>query len=198
MENICHLVCGGDRCPLDFSITCGDLIIAVDLGYSYCAAAGITPDVSVGDFDSLGSVPSGNVVRLSPEKDETDTFAAVRYGIERGYRRFVLHCALGGRLSHTLGNINALIYIMNSGGEGEITDGKTCVRVTETRLTAEPGGYMSVIPITREARVTISGCKYSGDFTMCCDKSLGISNEPYENAAVTVHSGVVIVITEKF
>ena len=75
----------------------GDYVIAADRGYDSLMAYGVTPDLVVGDFDSLGYTPQHpNVTQLPAEKDDTDMVFALRRGLELGYRRFVLLGGLGG------------------------------------------------------------------------------------------------------
>ncbi|MBQ9247282.1 MAG: thiamine diphosphokinase, partial [Ruminococcus sp.] len=63
----------------------GDYIIAADKGYDVALSLGLTPDLVVGDFDSLGSAPDAeNVVRLQVRNDDTDVGHAVGMGFERG------------------------------------------------------------------------------------------------------------------
>ena len=55
-------------------------------------------DLVVGDFDSLAYVPEHpGVVRLTPEKDDTDAGWALREGLRLGYREFVIYGGTGGR-----------------------------------------------------------------------------------------------------
>lgn len=69
----------------------GDLLIAADGGLAHLSRRGLTPHLVVGDFDSLGWTPEGdNVLRHPAEKDDTDTMLAVRTGLERGHRDFLL------------------------------------------------------------------------------------------------------------
>ena len=73
----------------------GDLLIAADGGYAYLQ--GQKPDLVVGDFDSLGYVPEGEqIIRHPVQKDDTDMLLAVREGLKRGYRKFVLYGGIGG------------------------------------------------------------------------------------------------------
>ena len=58
------------------------LLIAADGGLRYLEEQGITPDLVVGDFDSLGRVPEGDNILTHPvEKDDTDTMLAVKLGL---------------------------------------------------------------------------------------------------------------------
>ena len=79
----------------------GDFLIAADKGYEALEAYGAPPDLVVGDFDSLGRRPNHpNVIQLPVMKDDTDMVYALREGLERGYRRFVLLGGVGGHRGH--------------------------------------------------------------------------------------------------
>ena len=82
-------------------------------------AWGLSPDLVVGDFDSLGHRPDHpHVVALPVEKDDTDMHSAIRLGWERGYRAFRLYGGTGGRIDHTLANIQSLAWLASQGGRG--------------------------------------------------------------------------------
>ena len=106
MKNRCIIVSGGVFSPAPEQQP-GDFVIACDRGYAYCERLGLTPDLFIGDFDSYsGAVAPGVAVeRLIPEKDDTDTGHAITYALAHGFRTLVLTCALGGRLDHTLANL---------------------------------------------------------------------------------------------
>ena len=119
MEPICYIV---GACPpgaLCLAPGRPSLVIAADQGLRHLEAAGIAPDLIVGDFDSLGTVPQGaNVIRHPVEKDDTDMMLAVKTGLERGCRTFVLYGGLGGRLDHTYANFQTLTYLARRGAVG--------------------------------------------------------------------------------
>ena len=87
MEKRCIIVSGGRPGPAPQPQP-GDLVIACDRGYRYCAGLGLQPDLFIGDFDSYdGAVdPAVPVERLQPEKDDTDTGHAIRHALDQGYR----------------------------------------------------------------------------------------------------------------
>ena len=96
-----------------------DFVIAADKGYEALEAYGVPPDLVVGDFDSLGRRPSHpNVIQLPSAKDDTDMVYALREGLDRGFRRFVLLGGVGGRLEHTLANLQALSWLTTQGARG--------------------------------------------------------------------------------
>ena len=97
MDGICYIV--GSRPPGEIALARGRaaLVIAADGGLRHLEAQGLTADLIVGDFDSLGRVPEGdNILRHPVEKDDTDMLLAVRTGLDRGSWR---SCATGSLCS---------------------------------------------------------------------------------------------------
>lgn len=121
MDGICYIV--GSRPPGEIALARGReaLVIAADGGLRHLEAQGLTADLIVGDFDSLGRVPEGdNILRHPVEKDDTDMLLAVRTGLDRGYRIFVLYGGLGGRLDHTYANLQVLNFLASRGASGRL------------------------------------------------------------------------------
>lgn len=120
MKNgICYVVGAGDCLGLEFQPTLEDLVIAADAGLRYLEQSGITADLIIGDFDTLENAPAGtNVITLSCEKDDTDMLAAVREGIKVGYTEFHLYGGTGGRIDHTIANLQVLAYLSENGWKG--------------------------------------------------------------------------------
>ena len=174
-----------------------DFIICADRGYATAIQAGITPHLIVGDFDSYaGVLPDGcEVIRLCPQKDDTDTMHCVTVALERGFRRFVLLAATGGRLDHTLANLCVLAYLRQQDAEGEIvTESETIVCLTEgvRRFDGRKGQTFSVFPFGCE-RVILSyeGAQYPLDHGVLTNSvPMGVSNVfVSDSASVTVHGG---------
>ena len=53
-KGVCHVVGAGDFQKELLEKREGDIVIACDGGYGYLASFGISCDICVGDFDSLG------------------------------------------------------------------------------------------------------------------------------------------------
>ena len=71
MEALCYIAGAGGCSGMSIERGEHDMVIAADGGYASLEAAGIVPDIAVGDFDSLGFVPAGvEVLRHPPEKDD--------------------------------------------------------------------------------------------------------------------------------
>lgn len=148
----------------------GDLIIAADAGYLTAKALGVTPDILLGDFDTLGveNIPDGiECLRVPAEKDDTDTQLAVKVAIERGAWEIVIVGGLSGRLDHTLSTLSILEDLWKR-KEGRIyatlTDGKNRVRYIRGSGAILPRSqyrYFSLIAADDIVKgVTLEGCKY--------------------------------------
>lgn len=196
--SICHIVGAGEMGGAKIDFRKGDYLIAADGGYTEVLAQGLKPDLAVGDFDSLGSVPQHeNVVQHPVMKDDTDMMLAVKLGFEKGYTRFFIYGALGGRLDHTLANIQTLMYIANRGGQGWVI-GDCCLTAIhngEARFNENAAGVVSVFCLGSEAKgVDIEGLLYEiHGHTMLSDIALGVSNEfTGRRSRVSVKDGTLV------
>ena len=134
---VCYIISAGDCSRIDIEKQDGDMIIAADAGMNYCIRDNIIPDVIIGDFDSLGKIPeSESVITLPVEKDDTDTSFAVKYAMSKGYDKFVIFGATGGkRQDHTFANITLLGFISKNNGIGFlVSDDYTITSITDSKL----------------------------------------------------------------
>lgn len=199
MEHICYIIGawhGEDACirPRE-----GDFVIAADGGYAALQALGVTADLVVGDFDSLGYVPQAEEVVQHPVmKDDTDMMLAVKLGLDRGYRNFVLTGSVGGRLDHTLANLQTLIYLAQQGARGILYGEGTVITVLKDgSLTLTGEGVLSVFCLSGEARgVTEQGLMYGLDnAVMVSGYPIGVSNEfTGVPATISVTDGTLIIL----
>ena len=114
----CYIVGAGDFTPRGFAPVPGDLVLAADGGYRALYSLGYTPDLLLGDFDSLGDLPLPPdlpVLRFPARKDDTDTGLALRHGLDRGFRDFALYGCAGGRVDHLLANLQSMARISRLG-----------------------------------------------------------------------------------
>ena len=181
----------------------GDLVIAADAGYAACRAAGLRPDLVVGDFDSSEAPEGEEVLRLPVEKDDTDTLHALRLGLERGCRDFVIVGGTGGtRPDHTLANLQCLLFLAASGARGRLYGDGVVWRVLHGESIEFPAatrGTLSLFCIGEEARgVTLRGLKYNMEQgAIRPDFPIGVSNSFIgEAASVEVAEGSLLMMTE--
>ena len=183
MEPICYIVGAAPTEALP-EVREGDFLIAADRGYDALRRAGIAPDLIMGDFDSLGYTPEGeNVLPHSPIKDDTDLLLAIRWAMERGWRRFVIYGALGGkRLDQTVASFQTLRFLAVHGAKGRLVGDGWNVALLQNgalRFPSTASGWLSLFVSGEEARgVTLRGLKYElTDAALTCGMPLGVSNE---------------------
>ena len=188
-----------------------DYVIAADGGLMYCGVLELEPDLILGDFDSLDGeyteavesireqLPE-KVVTLPVEKDDTDMLAAVKYGLDLGYRSFRLYGANGGRLEHTIANIQVLKYLKEQDAVGYIMDGTGMILLAQNETISfrdTMDGYVNIFSLNEKAHgVTIRGLKYElNDETLTNSMPLGISNEFIGvQSEVSVKDGTLLII----
>lgn len=206
----CIIIAAGDLTVSELNVSETDLVIAADGGIGYLGVLGVEPDIILGDFDSLSDEESKavealkceipeRVITLPEEKDDTDTLAAIRLGLERGYRDFRIYGGTGGkRLDHTIANIQSLLFIKNHDAVGYLMDGNGMIFIIKNETVdfrENIQGMMSLFSLIEKSEgVTISGMKYPlNDYTLTNDFPIGISNRFIgQPASVTVKSGEVL------
>ena len=121
MGKICTIICGAPCGEFPRELAEG-FVIAADKGLDYALEAGISPEIVAGDFDSAKSaVPSGaEIIKFPPEKDYSDAELAAKIALERGFDELRLLCALGGRLDHTIANIQLIYRLKKRGISAEL------------------------------------------------------------------------------
>ena len=197
----CFIFGAGSDCGLVERPAPGDYVIAADGGYRTCRKYGIVPDLLLGDFDSLETVPDfEKVIRVPVEKDDTDTFLAAKYAMGKGCRTFHIYGGTGGRLDHTLANLQLLVWLSLRGARGYLYDqGFIYTAITNDTLViprGKPWGLLSVFCMGRDARgVSERGVQYPVEgVTLTAEFPLGVSNHILEpQAEVSVADGSLVV-----
>lgn len=198
MQKRCCIIGAG---PLECALSLSeyDFIIAADGGYAYLSDRNITPDLIVGDFDSLGYVPTiGNVIKHPSIKNDTDMMLAVKQGLEMGFTDFDIYGGIGGRVDHTLANIQTLLYLAEHHVTAQLLskhEKMTVLKNSTVTFPASESGTLSVFAIGGIAEgVTETGLLYSLDkATLTPSFPLGISNEfTGKEATITVESGTLL------
>lgn len=224
----CIIVAAGDLTVSEIQTGEDDFVIACDGGFDYCRVLSIQPDLVIGDFDSVTeeslsvmeeqiqsstvkymsctsedylesfSKEKSDYVKLPAEKDDTDTLAAIRIGLKEGYRSFKIYGATGGRLEHTIANIQCLIYLKSQNATGYLCDGNGLIFIAQNEtIVFQPNmeGYLSLFAMCEQAEgVTIKGLKYNMENGVLKNSfPIGISNEFIgEQAEVSVLKGTIV------
>lgn len=199
---VCHIVGAGECSALNAELfKDGDMIIAADNGLRYLREAGIKPNYTVGDFDSYGEIPDGeNIIVLPKEKDVTDLYYAARLGMDKGFTDFRFYGWSGGRLDHTVSNIQLCASLAEKGCTAYfVTDNQIMTAVSCGKISFDRShkGYISVFSFSDKAiGVTLKGLKYPLDTArLSSNFPLGTSNEFVgTESSVSVEKGTLIVI----
>ncbi|MDE6758294.1 MAG: thiamine diphosphokinase [Clostridia bacterium] len=197
----CILVGGGDFCEEKFKQTQhSGVVVAVDGGYQYVKDIADVVCV-IGDFDSLGYVPADiPVVRHDPVKDHTDMSLAINYLSEKGYDEFIIFGGLGGRLDHTIANLQmAHGFLKDSDIVIIFIDRDQEIRFISDEfvvLDGKEGDLFSLFAFDKCKGVNVSGAKYElHDHTLINTFPLGVSNEfAGGECRISVEEGVLIFI----
>ena len=192
-----------------------DLCIAADGGYSYCNKLQIIPDYWIGDFDSLTEEEQQaacemeknqpeKIKRLPVVKDDTDMLAAIKLGLEKGYRRFYLYGGLGGaRFEHSVANIQCLQYLKEHDAEGYLLGDRQMLMLVKEETITIPAGeelYVSVFSLSETATgVNLKHLKYELENAVLTNSfPIGISNETVgKDAVISVEKGSLLVVLTK-
>ncbi len=199
----CHIFGAANGFPESFKIEKSDLVIVADAGLKAAERLNITPDIILGDFDSLGFEPLGNKVEIFPvKKDDTDTLLAVKRGFAEGCDSFFLYGCSGGRIDHFLANLQTLSFITSRGGKAILYGEGFCAATLTNKklcLKARAEGKISVFSLTTVCNgVSIKGLLYeTEDAVISYDFPLGVSNEFVgKSAEISVKEGTLLVICE--
>ncbi len=181
-----------------------EFIIAADKGYETLKKSNAHIDIAIGDFDSLGYIPRDvNVIKLNVEKDDTDTMSAVRYALENGAEEIALIGGIGGRLDHTIANMQTLCFIVSNGAKGLLMDENneiTALLPGKYEFPKRKGYSLSTFSMTDKVTgLCEKGVKYPLDNEVLRNRfPLGVSNEIIEESAfISFESGILFVCFSK-
>ena len=207
-------------------------LIAADRGLEFFLDYLILSDVVIGDFDSLSEdgknflemqsedIPYGGmlewklqkgegkvveVVRLRPEKDDSDTQSAMNYAIQNGAKEIVILGVTGNRVDHLMANFGLLILAQKQGAEVALADRYNYMKLissgTILKKAEQFGKYVSFFPLGGDVTgLTLEGFKYPLDkyHLTTADSGLTVSNEISEEyAKVTYESGTLLMIMSR-
>ena len=203
MNNIA--IVGGGVLEKSFikEIRSAQYVIGVDRGAYWLIVNKITPDIAIGDFDSVSlqelkeiKKRVKTIKKYPPEKDATDMELAVDHAVSLHPKEVIIYGAIGTRVDHTMGNIHLLERLHEA---GVIRDSNNEVRIISGRTTVKKDArylYISFLSITETVEVTLSGFFYDVTRTSIRrGQTLGISNEICEDeATINIHSGKALVI----
>lgn len=132
------------------------LIICADRGMEVALEHGLFPHIVIGDMDSaapdaLGRIQAMGiqVLRAPAEKDETDAQLALDLAVQRGATKIAVLGGIGGRLDHTIANLQLLVRMARRGVDAVLMDGLHAIRALTGQccLNGDPGDTLSILPV---------------------------------------------------
>lgn len=145
------------------------------------------------------------VIRLRPEKDDSDTQSAMNYAIQNGAKRITILGATGNRVDHLMANFGILVLAKNQGVEVILADQYNYMKLVSDgeiiKKSEQFGKYISFFPLGGDVTgLTLEGFKYLLDHyrLTTADSGLTVSNEIVsEKAKVTYQSGTLLMIMSR-
>lgn len=178
-----------------------DFYIVCDSGLTHINSLGIQPSLIIGDFDSYKRPNTDTETIILPrEKDDTDSFFAVKEGVNRGFCEFLLIGAIGKRLDHSIGNISALLYLDSLGKRAGIADDYSVMEIVSSTpaFVTDEYPYFSLLAIDGTASgITVKNAKFPlENAEISPEYQYGISNEVIKGktAEISVKEGKLLLI----
>ena len=163
-----------------------DFILCADGGTRHALALGLTPNVIVGDMDSLPenfqpSTFDGELILFPKDKNETDLELAINHALTLNPDQILILAALGGRMDQALANITLLSDLRLSTFDIRIADGveELFFCRDQVKIEGRSGDIVSLIPWQGEVTgVFTENLRWHLHHeTLYPDKTRGISNE---------------------
>lgn len=185
-----------------------DLVIAADGGAAHALAAGLYPDVVIGDLDSVTPAlldelraAEVRILKFPIHKNETDLELALAEAVKRGASEVTIIASVGNRLDQTLGNLFLMTLPLYQAIPMRTLTATEEAFVARERavISGEVGDIVSLIPLTpRVTGIYTHGLEYPlEDGVLHFGPTLGISNQLREaQAEVTLKEGLLLVVHE--
>ncbi len=183
-----------------------DYLIAVDGGLKHILELELTPNVIIGDMDSMPKICREQkslfptMIKYPRKKDKTDFELAIDYCLGKKFKEIIIFGILGDRIDHMLANIFLITKTQteNPSIKIKIFEGKKEIFVVNKEIMIEGkiGDEISIIPISQKLKgVTTDGLYYRLiDDTLEFGSTRGVSNVMIKNKIkIIISKGVALV-----
>ena len=183
------------------------IVIAANGGVQHAKRLGLEISIVIGDLDSLDEAESmalkatnTDIVRVAPEKDETDLELALLYATDIGVRDIVVLGAFGDRIDMSLSNLLLLSHPSFLSVHIEYWYGRQTawlIRPPGDEIHGQSGDSLSLIPLEGDAEgITTHELYYPlNDEKLAFGPARGISNVLTASVAhVELASGTLIAV----
>lgn len=201
------IISGAPQPWLDLEEIRSSFVIGVDYGALTAVNQGLHLNLAIGDFDSVTDLEfevikqaSSEIIKLSPQKNETDTEVALNVALAKQATEVVIYGALGGRIDHSLANIRLLLQFIKKGISITLVDQKNILTILspgrhEIKQPRLP--YISFFAVESTVEnLTLTGLKYPlKNYTLTQEDIRCISNEIIDSSFnVSFSSGYLLMI----
>lgn len=199
------IIANGQSCEYDLLTQVLEwcpLVVACDGAFNRLSELSITPDVIIGDGDSLGNatIPIHTKLILDHNQENTDLEKAIDYIISLGYDKAVILWGTGLSLDHTLNNCFTLAKYPKMSIVMYDDHSKCFLLPKEFKKVYKKNQIISLLPLGKVNNITTSNLVYELN-----NESLEIgirtssSNSVKENGLVTIiyDKGKLILIERK-
>lgn len=182
-----------------------DFILCADGGTRHAFALGLTPNVVIGDLDSVTEEERRKMKELDvdtiqhpTDKNETDLELAINHALTLNPSQILILAALGGRMDQTLANIALLSDLRLSTFDIRLSDGVEEIFFCrdQVQVKGRSGDIVSLIPWQGEVTgvFTENLSWHLHHETLYPEKTRGISNEMTADVAtVSIKSGLLLI-----
>ena len=188
----------------------GKFKVAVDGGYRFFRAAGLFPDLLIGDFDSIGKIPTNlprttHVERYPIKKDKTDAELALDYCLARRARNIDIVQPSYGEPDQMLGNfLLLLVAARKNAGKYKprirLLNAKYEVQLLFDSSAIIPdsvGDVASILPVSEKIRLTTTGTSFDVKrIEILRGRSLGMRNRVTKMKATFRIEGMALLIRQ--
>ena len=163
-------------------------------------------DLATNVVSNLFGEDSKNIQILTHpvRKDDTDTMLAIKHAINNGFTHIYIICALGGRLDHTIANIQSMHYAIENNVTCNIYSDSEHLSIIKgpanIKVTSKPLYSLSLYSLTNECTgLSISGTKYDvNDITISNSFPLAYGNTIIkEQAEISIKTGTLLISESK-
>lgn len=193
----------------NLNITKNDFVICADGGYKFAKNEEIIPNILIGDFDSFKEKLPQNIPNITHpiEKDDTDTMLCIKYAMEKDFDNICIVGGMGGRLDHTLSNLQSIAWAVNYWNDKQIKGKKISMIDSQNqvmlimnnsiKLSGIPGEKISLISYSESCKnVSTKNLKWELTKAQLTNFfPLGISNEFLTNECeISVEKGQLLIV----
>jgi len=179
-----------------------ELIVCCDGAVGKLVNHGFSPDIIVGDLDSLTTEMKRkyeNILYFDPDQETNDLTKAVKWCVSNGKKDLVILGATGLREDHTLGNISLLAEYSMTARVKMVTDHGILEAVKMTSdFDSFAGQQVSIFSINSSTAVSSDGLRYPLNSLVLDNWWKGTLNEATGERFTLRFTGGPLIVFRKF